>query len=173
MPRRWCRTTAGYADGLRAGHAPSFASGGSLAQRGRPRGPRKCARGPGDEGIAGNEVAKRPLSGPGDTDARSDDDIAVGHALAGEDAERRLVEPVAVLRSGDAKSEAELPRTVGQVMARARVRTPTLHQGLSFEGRHGANEHRAAMPLLARHRMEAPVHPVDQVDVRDPGRSEE
>jgi len=81
----------------------------------------------------------------------------------------RLASDCPVLLAIDSKGVAEPRRPAREVHITFDV-APAAHVLEAGDRLHGPDQHRASVSLLPRHGIEAPVHPVDEVDVGAPRR---
>src|SRR5678815_3672943 len=123
--------------------------------------------------VFAHEPAERPVGGLGDSDARGDDDIRVGNRFAASNEQWRTLKRRAVKRAVNAEGETKLPGPVRQIHVTPHLWTPAPHQLDPVEWLDGANQHGARLVLSASDRVGAPIHSVDEVDVRDARRTVE
>ena len=120
--------------------------------------------------VSADNPSERPVGRLGDSDASRDVNLVVGNRLALANQERFSLQWFAGHRPGDAQSGTELPGSIGQVDIVDDARPPLVHQRDPVERLEGAHENGTRLPRLARDRVEAPVHSVDEIDVGDAGR---
>src|SRR6185436_7831210 len=77
----------------------------------------------------------------------------------------------AILFWRNSQREDQFPRTAAEISDLARAAT-LLHQFDSIDRLQRANEHSLPHPFRRRHDVEAMIHPVDQINVSMPRRTE-
>src|SRR6185437_2886172 len=123
-----------------------------------------------DELAVAHGPPQRPVLGAADANARRDDNLAVGNAAAAPDAERRAVEPQAVQGARDAERAAQLAGTIGEITRARGLSATRAHEPHSLHRFERADEHGDRQSFGACDGIEAPVHAVDEIHVRAPGR---
>ncbi len=109
-----------------------------------------------------------PVRGMPHPDAAGGDDVAVVHPPSWEEPQRRSPKIVAVQVAGDPESLTEPPGARRERLPPAPVR----HDLATDERVQSSNQYGRRVTLDARHDVEAPVHAVDEVDVRYSGGGE-
>ncbi len=94
-----------------------------------------------------------------------------GHAVV-EQPERAPHEVEAVVLAGEPERLAEARRPGEEIAVAPGLRPPLAHHLDPGDGRGGAQEHRGGVAVLGGDHVGAPVHPVGEVHVEAPGRTE-
>src|SRR5205085_12359708 len=110
------------------------------------------------------------IHGLADADSRPRDDVGRGHGLKSQ-GKRQRVEPQSVERSGDSERLCQSPGAAAKQLNRADASAGT-HQvdaGCRLEC---ADEHSGATAFRGTDEIEAPMHTVAAIDIRDARRAE-
>jgi len=125
----------------------------------------------GNEPIAAHDPAERPVGRSGDSDSRGDLDSVIGHWLTLANYHRLSLETLAAPRSSDSQRGAEFSGPVGEIDVALDAGTSAVHQRDAIERLESAHQNCARQALLARDGVEAPIHAIYEVHVREAGRT--
>lgn len=117
--------------------------------------------------IVRDQPAQRPVGRLANADARGNQDLARWNARALTNEDRRSSQWQSVVADLDAEGGAQFAWAVRQILVptASRAATTRSHQLDAGQRLERPHEYRARQTLLARHRVEAPVHSIDEVHV--------
>src|SRR6266545_2820606 len=120
---------------------------------------------PRHERIPAHKEAKRPVRSLCDPDAWCNLDIAILHRTPRTDDNRMTLERQTVHSLVDAQRGAKFPGPIGELPIASGFGAPPAHERQSIQRLERANQHSTGQPFRTGNSVDAPVHPIDEIDV--------